>query len=242
MPEEKTSTVETITKRTAVYIDGYNLYYGCLRGTGHKWLDIVALFEHIITVQYPRSSVDAVKLFTAHALAKFATHGHDSVIAQQHYHRALLQCYPTRVCIILGSHSHDKNGTLLPTFIEGSPYDREQRSRVWKIEEKQTDVNIAITMYRDASKGLFDQQVIVTNDSDAEPTLKAIREDFPHITLGVISPIQPATEDRHRSVSESLARHADWTRRHINDAELAAAHLPTHVPTKKKPIRKPVHW
>ncbi len=235
--------VEHVKKRTAVYIDGYNLYYGRLRGSSHKWLDVVSLFEQITKIQDPRSSVDSVKLFTAHALAKFATHGQVSVSAQQDYHRALLLLYPERLTVTLGSHSHDKTGTLLPTFIAGVPYDRNMRSRVWKVEEKQTDVNIAIAMYRDASKGLFDQQVICTNDSDAEPTLKAIREDFPHITLGVVTPIRPPSgNDRTRSISASLERHAHWMRRHINEEELAAAQLPTHVPTKKKPIRKPAHW
>lgn len=31
--------------RTRVYIDGYNLYYGCLRKTAFKWLDVLGLFE-----------------------------------------------------------------------------------------------------------------------------------------------------------------------------------------------------
>ena len=35
--------------RTRVYIDGYNLYYGCLKGTAFKWLDLLALFErHVL--------------------------------------------------------------------------------------------------------------------------------------------------------------------------------------------------
>jgi len=33
--------------RTAIYIDGYNLYYGRLRDTQYKWLDVVALFSQI---------------------------------------------------------------------------------------------------------------------------------------------------------------------------------------------------
>ena len=34
--------------RTYVYIDGFNLYYGALKGTAHKWLDINALFRNIL--------------------------------------------------------------------------------------------------------------------------------------------------------------------------------------------------
>ena len=37
--------------RTRVYIDGYNLDYGCLKDTPYKWLDLLTLFEkHIPTM------------------------------------------------------------------------------------------------------------------------------------------------------------------------------------------------
>ena len=34
-------TMQPVTgvARTRVYVDGYNLYYGCLKGSPHKWLD-----------------------------------------------------------------------------------------------------------------------------------------------------------------------------------------------------------
>lgn len=31
--------------RTRIYIDDYNLYYGCLTKASYKWLDVLALFE-----------------------------------------------------------------------------------------------------------------------------------------------------------------------------------------------------
>ena len=34
--------------RTRVYIDGYNLYYGCLKHSTDKWLDVRALIERIL--------------------------------------------------------------------------------------------------------------------------------------------------------------------------------------------------
>jgi hypothetical protein len=55
--------------RTAVYIDGYNLCFGRLRGTPYKWLDVVALFQHIVHTVEPRSTVLATKFYTAPALA-----------------------------------------------------------------------------------------------------------------------------------------------------------------------------
>lgn len=232
------------SKRTAVYIDGYNLYYGRLRHTTNKWLDVVALSEALLKVQDPAADLQMVKFFTAPALARFASHGMDSVIAQQSYHRALAERHPGRFQLICGTHSIDTNGTLLPTYVEGKPYDKAQRSRVWKLEEKKTDVNIAMEMYRDASKGRYDQVVIISNDSDAEPVLAALREDFAHLVVGVVTPVSPSQPGApaHRGVSASLAKYAHWTRKYILDEELAKAQLPNQVPTKKKPIRKPQHW
>lgn len=231
------------SKKTAVYIDGYNLYYGRLRGTQFKWLDLPVLFDHILSIQDPAAVVEAVKFFSAPALGRFASHGGDSVIAQESYHRALQTRHPARFSIKLGNHSMDNDGSLLPTFVPGQPYDRNVKTRVWRLEEKMTDVNLAMAMYRDASKGLFDQVVLCSNDSDTEPVLEALREDFPKLVIGLVTPVRPpADESASRRFSVSLMRHAHWTRRYILDAELSAAQLPTVVPTKKKAIRKPPHW
>ena len=227
--------------KTVVYIDGYNLYYGRLRHTNYKWLDVVALFESILKIQDPSSTLEAVKYFTAPALAKFASHGNDSQIAQQQYHRALLARYPNKFSITFGTHSFDKSGTSLPTFIAGKPYDRNIRSNVWKLEEKKTDVNLAMAMYRDVAKGLYDQVIICSNDSDAEPVLEALKEDFPSLIIGVVSPLRKHAIDT-RSISTSLSNFAKWTRKYILDEELEKAQLPTRVPTKKKPADKPSHW
>ena len=232
------------TKKTAVYIDGYNLYYGRLRGTAYKWLDLVLLFEDLLRIQDGVPPVQMVKFFSAHALARFASHGDASITAQQNYHRALQTLYPDRFSITLGTHSMDRDGALLPVVRPGVPYDRNDRVRVWKIEEKQTDVNLAMAMYRDAAKGLYDHVVLCSNDSDAEPVLKALREDFPDLLIGVVTPVPPPdpTKGAPRGVSASLSKHAHWTRRYLLDGELEAAQLPPRVPTKKKPIRKPEHW
>ena len=38
--------------KTSIYVDGLNLYYGCLRGTRYKWLDLRALFGKILPSAY----------------------------------------------------------------------------------------------------------------------------------------------------------------------------------------------
>jgi uncharacterized LabA/DUF88 family protein len=232
------------SQKTAVYIDGYNLYYGRLRNTAYKWLDVVSLFDVLLKEQDPSASLEVVKLFTAPALARFASHGAASVEAQQTYHRALQAKHGNRFELVHGAHSFDKDGTLLPTFVPGQPYDRQVRTRVWKLEEKKTDVNLAMAMYRDAAKGRYDKLVLCSNDSDAEPALQALREDFSQLQIGLVTPVPPPIVHKGspRGVSTSLAQHAHWVRRYLLDGELAHAQLPPQVPTNKKPVRKPAHW
>lgn len=235
---------DSTPRRTGVYVDGYNLYYGRLRSTAFKWLDLVKLGEDVLTQRDQNESLAGLHLFTAHALANFATHGAASVEAQSAYHRALQTKHGERFTVTYGTHSFDRDGSLLPEFIAGQPYDRTKRRRVWRLEEKKTDVNLAIAMYRHAVQGRYDRIILVSNDSDAEPALQAIREDFPHIMVGVIVPIMPPVPGSgpSRRVSGSLTKLAHWVVQHLTDAQLQAAQLPLHVPTKKKPIHKPAHW
>jgi hypothetical protein len=230
--------------RTCIYVDGYNLYYGRLRGTGYKWLDVVALFSDMVRAVQPASEILAVKFFTAPALTRFASHGSASMQAQNDYHRALLARYPNRFEVVPGTHTYERDGTALPVYVEGQPFDKTKTVKVWRIVEKKTDVNLALSMYRDASRGLVEQVVLVSNDSDAEPTLSALRQDFPELKLGVVMPLPHATDTvkKGRPASSALQDLAHWCRTYIRDDELARAQLPVQVPTRKKPARKPAHW
>ncbi len=195
----------------------------------------------IVRIQGGHFDVQQVCYFTAPAKEAFASRGQDSVIAQQSYHRALEARHPAPLFqVILGTHAFDKGGSWMPRFVQGQPCDKKDRVLVWVLEEKQTDVNIALAMYRACSKGQAEHVVLCTNDSDLEPALRAIREDFPHVHTGVISPVPPHAGARR--FSKSLAAHAHWVRRHITDEELGAAQLPAQVATRKKPVRKPAHW
>ena len=49
--------------RTRVYVDGFNLYYGAIKGTQLKWLDPV----HLSRLLLPQAcTVDKLLYFTAH--------------------------------------------------------------------------------------------------------------------------------------------------------------------------------
>jgi hypothetical protein len=55
-------------RKTFVYIDGYNLYYGRLRGTNFKWLDVVKLFRDILKEQDPEAHIDRVSFLEIYCL------------------------------------------------------------------------------------------------------------------------------------------------------------------------------
>lgn len=227
--------------KTIIYVDGYNLFYGCLKHSPDKWLDIqTLLFERVVRVQDPSSSLLSIKYFTADIHAKIATRGQDAMIAQQSYHRALKALYPDTIKIINGYYSLEKANLLEYR----QPPDKSRRVAVWRLEEKETDVNIALEAYRDALKENVSQQVFVSNDTDLAPVVRALREDFDsQIKLGVIFPIRdPKLPSGHRPGNKKLSQCADWTRHHFTDAELSESQLPDQIPTKKRPIRKPAYW
>lgn len=47
--------------RAIVYVDGFNLYFGALKGTPYKWLDLDALARRLA----PNDDIVAVRYFTA---------------------------------------------------------------------------------------------------------------------------------------------------------------------------------
>ncbi|MGO7410576.1 NYN domain-containing protein, partial [Rhizobium ruizarguesonis] len=100
--------------RTRVYIDGYNLYYGCLRKTAFKWLDVLTLFEtQILPSILNRPAPDAapatmtlhpdcaIKYFTAKVIES-AAKGEDSVSSRAQYHNALTTHCGGKLSFVMG--------------------------------------------------------------------------------------------------------------------------------------------
>lgn len=231
----------TKKRRTIVYVDGYNLYYGRLKNTQLKWLDIVKLFEtSILPSQIPHAEVLLVKYFTSPVLGNFSSHGMIGMQSQQNYHRALEALYPTKLKVIKGYHQPE--AVHMPKYHGNGPVNKADNHKVWKLSEKQTDVNIALHLYRDASLGYCDAQVVCSNDTDLEPAFSMIRQDNFPIELGLVIPTQSHKNGNNRPPNKTLSTLANWTRSHINDQELSDSQLPAKIPTRKKPILKPDYW
>lgn len=61
---------------------------------------------------------------------------------------------------------------------------------IWKAkEEKQTDVNIAMYLFREALEDNYDTAIIVTNDTDLVSAIHMVKNTFPKKKIGVLFPI-----------------------------------------------------
>jgi 6-hydroxy-3-succinoylpyridine 3-monooxygenase len=226
--------------RTRIYVDGYNLYYGCLKGTPYKWLDLLVLFEQgILPSSAPHASVLlplSVKFFTAKILEK-AAKAPDSVSSQARYHTALRKLYGERIELIEGYYSLIESKAKLVDSFQPDTWPRDcAETLVWKLEEKQSDVNLALQAYHDAITGEVDQVVIVTNDTDIAPALKLI-PTHTKVKIGLVVP----TRHQQRIPNTELADLSHWVRSHITVEELAKAQLP-RVINGRKPTIKPESW
>ncbi|WP_240472661.1 NYN domain-containing protein [Salinivibrio socompensis] len=167
---------------------------------------------------------------------------------QRSYHLALHIHCASRLETIKGSYAIDK--AKFPCVEkddkgnEKQPRDS-QRVKIWKLEEKQSDVNIAIeAVYDVLTEPDLEQVVFVTNDTDLAPALSKIRaynklQFRGKVKIGLIVPIK--SDDNSRRANKSLSALADWTIHHITDEELAASQLPCRLPAKKSAF-KPSSW
>lgn len=117
--------------RTNVYVDGFNLYYGALKGTPYRWLDIATL----CTLLLPNHQIHRIRYFTA----RIQPLPNDSTKHQRQdaYLRAL-QTIP-QATIHFGHYL--KRPIRMP--LVNSPNNNPQFVEVWRIEEKGSDVNLA---------------------------------------------------------------------------------------------------
>lgn len=228
--------------RTAFFVDGYNLFYGLLAGTPYKWLDLPRLLSHIAHVENPASTLASVDYFTSSVKPELATRGRISKEAQDTYVRALKA---SNVRVHYGRHQLEP--ARAPRFIDKRiGASRQDKVDIWKLEEKETDVHIAISMYRVAARqtlleetGRVEQLILVSGDTDMTPALRAIREDFPELIVGIILPHRPAF---NRPAPGSLKEFSHWMRRVITCEELQSHQFVDRVPTRKAPAIKPDYW
>lgn len=217
--------------RTIAYIDGYNLYYGLLRKSQFKWLDVYALFHD--QALHESAEVVEVRYYTAPMLGKMSD-DLESPIRQRRYLQALRKFHPTGLTIIEGRIVASTPFQRLIHPIPEAP--NLHKVQVLDFNEKKTDVNIAADMINGAWKKTYDQAVLCSNDSDLEGALRSIREHHPHIRIGLVAPI---SGNDPRKISNDLAKFSDW-KKILSTTHLSRSQLPDRIPCShlSKPAKR----
>jgi 6-hydroxy-3-succinoylpyridine 3-monooxygenase len=242
--------------KTRIYIDGYNLYFGALKPTQYKWLDPIKLVtQQIIPRSAPKKFATCnpapvhATFFTSKVIPAISF-SKDAPLDQKTYHEALLSQYPeNNFEIIEGYHTHNpvysrKVDTSQPNRLHANC----EQVKVWKIEEKQTDVNIAVSAMRDAfTDSELEHMIFVSNDTDLCGLLKYL-SSMNKFTIGVVAPIYNGSNES-RKASKGLEEVSDWMSHSIKSEELANSQLPLHIThserhesTLKYALRKPLGW
>lgn len=180
-------------RRVLVFIDGMNLYYGLRNAYAgrYKWLDLHTLCKGLLRKD---EVLEGVKFFTT----RLRTENHeenDHIRRQEAYLEAL---GTTPVQIIYGRMQLDDTTC------------RVCGNRWESNHEKQTDVNLALTLFDDAMTDAYDTAILISGDSDYLPLFKKLRQRFPRKRLVLAFPpnrTSPTLED-HADAAFTLSEHA----------------------------------
>lgn len=211
--------------RTYVYIDGFNLYYGALKGTPHKWLDVKALFKSILR---PENEILKIKYYTARVSAR--PDNPDAPTRQDFYLQAL-EAHIPELEITFG---HFIQKPVKMRLVEKLRFRRSMYVRVLKSEEKGSDVNLSVHLVNDAWNNCYDCAVVCSNDGDMAEAMRIAKRER-HKSVVLVVPGDPAI----RPASSQLRRWASKTI-HIPPTILAACQLPNPIPGTS--IHMPKDW
>src|SRR5271166_5690600 len=208
-----------------VYIDGFNLYYGCLKGTPQKWLDLDAFCR--ASFPPPRNQTNHIRYFTAHVTSR--PNNPLQPRRQQVYLRAL-RTIP-HLTIHLGSYL--EKPVRMP--LHPPPATGPKTVQVMKSEEKGSDVNLASYLLVDAFDDDYEAAVVVSNDSDLAEPIRLVRQKFGKKAL-VMHP-----RSHWRALSVELRRVASKSL--IVDASLLpTSQFPATLTDAHGTIHKPARW
>jgi uncharacterized LabA/DUF88 family protein len=204
---------------TNIYIDGFNLYYGALKGTGYKWLNPLDLCRVALK---PTHVFNRLRYFTARVHPR--PHDPGQPLRQGLYLRAL-RTLPG-VSIHLGHFL--VHNVRMP--LTSNPA---HKVEVVKVEEKGSDVNLATHLLNDAHLGDFACAVVISNDSDLVEAVKIVRNQLKR-TVVVLSPHQgsPSRELR-REASLFKPFRAHW---------LSSSQFPATMTDATGAFYKPPEW
>lgn len=235
--------------RTGVYIDGLNFYYGALKGSPHKWLNL----DEFAARLFPRDQIARIRYFTAVVNSR----PNDPGIPVRHstYLRALrtlpttsihLGRFASRVRARVLADEFEHHTNLFTPHFRPRPLfsmmwnDKVRRrngagtlARVVIEEEKGSDVNLGVHLVNDAARGRIDKALVISNDSDLAEALELTKEYG--VSVGLLNPHASSTSKHLREASSFVMP--------FRRESLALAQFPDTVTDHRgREIHKPKEW
>ncbi len=206
-------------KRTFVYIDGFNFYYGKVKGTKFKWVD----FGKLCTFLLPKEKNNIIKIKYYTAMVKPRQNDPGQLERQQVYIRALKTIPNFDIYF----------GHFLSHPIKMMRSDGKGFVEVIKTEEKGSDVNLASHMIFDGCKNEYDTAVIISGDSDLLEPVRIIRNDLKK-SVGYLNP--------QNNPSKVLLLNCDFMKSIRFNTVINSQFPDTVIDKDGNQITKPLEW
>jgi NYN domain len=205
--------------RTNVYVDGFNLYYGAVRGTPYKWLNVRRMCE----LAFPKNEIAEIHYCTA--LVRDAPWNPHQSTRQQTFIRAL---ETTGVEVHYGSFLTSTKHMPLVKPRPGGP----RTALVTKTEEKGSDVALGALLVAHGYQGRYEAAIVISNDSDLTLPIRIVRDEL-QLPVGIYNP--------HPRFSVELVKVATF-RKQVREGVLRAAQFPDTLEDEHGTITKPADW
>jgi uncharacterized LabA/DUF88 family protein len=172
--------------KVIAFIDGFNLYHALdyfegdkdhYRYRKYKWLNLRKLASLFV---FGKDTLDEVLYFTT-----IAAWDPGKVARHQLYIRAL---------------ESEGVTTIYGEFKRKMKHCKLCKGDFPSVEEKQTDVNMALYLLVRALQQRYDKALIFSGDTDLLPAVKMVRGVFPAKQIGLVIPIGRASEDFKQQV------------------------------------------
>ena len=207
---------------TNVYVDGFNLYYRCVKDTRYKWLDVSKLASLLL----PKNTrLCRLRYFTARV--KPLPHNLDAPTRQQVYLRALATI--PSLTIHYGHFLTNRVKMPLANPLPEGP----KFAEVFRTDEKGSDVNLATYLLLDAFKREAETVLIVSNDSDLAEPIRIVKREF-RVKVGITLPCKGTPSVTLQSVADFV--------RPIRIGALLASQFPPTLSDATGVFSKPTAW
>lgn len=200
--------------RTFILIDGFNLYHSMMASPafrGFRWLEFSALAKSLLT---RNDDITGIQYFTA-----FYPGDPLRRIRHETYIEAL-----TSVGV----------ETVLGNFKRKLKRCKSCNQDYWGWEEKETDVNIAVAMFKHAALDDYDQVLVVSADSDLVSAIRTLKQLYPSRKVKIILPPNASGGKELKQVSDGHMK--------LNENHLSRSLFPDKIIHNGKVITKPARW